>query len=164
MFGPVFRLSFLLLWGFVLPAAAQTSAIAPSAEESLRIYTEHPRLFLGPHRLKLLQKEKERHSLRWQQFELLMAGHAPMPEPGFADALYYRVAQNEASGRAAVTWALGPGADLRQLALVFDWCQDLLSPAQSRALAAKLARGIERSARDHSIAAVRSRVLAAIAL
>src|SRR5882724_4140844 len=120
---------FMLVCALVWPAAAQ------SQEESLRIYTEHPRLFLGQHRLKLLQKEKERRSLRWQQFELLMAGHAPMPEPGFASALFYRVAGDQPSGRAAVTWALGPGTDLRQLALVFDWCQDLLSPAQSRALA-----------------------------
>src|SRR2546429_7029556 len=101
----------ILVW----PAGAQ------SQEESLRIYTEYPRLFLRPHRLKLLQKEKERRSLRWQQFELLMAGHAPMPEPGFAAALYYRVAQDQDSGRRAVTWALGLGTDLRQLALVFDW-------------------------------------------
>ena len=110
----------ILVW----PAGAQ------SQEESLRIYTEHPRLFLGQHRLKLLQKEKERRSLRWQQFELLMAGHAPMPELGLAGALYYRVAGDQASGRSAVTWALGAGTDLRQVALVFDWCQDLLSPAQ----------------------------------
>jgi hypothetical protein len=149
-------LSIMALWG--LPAAAQ------SQEESLHVYAEHPRLLLTPHRLKLLQKEKERRSLRWQQFELLMAGHAPMPEPGFADGLYYRVAQNAGSGRSAVTWALGAGADLRQLALVFDWCQDLLSPAQSRALAAKLVKGIEQSGRDSSISSVRARVLAAIAL
>src|SRR5713101_953973 len=151
-----------LTWAF--PAAAQ------SQEESLHIYTEHPRLFLGSHRLKLLQKEKERRSQRWQQFELLMAGHAPMPEPAFADALYYRVAQDQKSGRSAVTWALGSGTDLRsatdlrQLALVFDWCQELLAPAQSRTLAAKLTKGIEQTGRDRSISAARSRVLAAIAL
>src|SRR5882724_9459830 len=152
------RVGFLFIIIQVWPAGAQ------SQEESLRIYTEHPRLFLGTHRLKLLQKEKERRSLRWQQFELLMAGHAPMPEPGFAGALYYRIAGDQASGRAAVTWALGPGTDLRQLALVFDWCQDLLSPAQSRALAAKLAKGIEQAARDRSMSALRSRALAAVAL
>ncbi len=152
---PLFSLICPLVW----PAQAQ------SQEESLRVYTEHPRLFLGQHRLKLLQKEKERRSLRWQQFELLMAGHAPMPEPGFASALYYRVAGEQASGRAAVTWALGPaGTDLRQLAIVFDWCQELLSPAQSRALAAKLAKGIEMAVRDRSMAALRSRALAAVAL
>jgi hypothetical protein len=141
-----------------------SAAIGQTDQESFRVYADHPRLLLGTHRLQLLRKERERHSLRWQQFELLMAGHAPMPEPGFADALYYRVAGNEASGRAAVNWALGPGNDLRQLALVFDWCQDLLSPAQSRALAAKLAKGIDQLARDHSIPAMRARALAAIAL
>jgi hypothetical protein len=136
----------------------------------LRVYTEHPRLFLRPQRLKLLQREKERRSLRWQQFELLMAGHAPMPEAGFAHALYYRAGQDQDSGRRAVTWALGPGTDLRsttdlrQLALVFDWCQDLLSPAQSKALAAKLTKGIEQSRRDRSVSAASSRMLAAIAL
>src|SRR5579862_7871580 len=121
-----------------------SGALGQTDEESMRVYAEHPRLFLGTHRLQLLKKERDRHSQRWQQFELLMAGHAPMPEPGFADALYYRVAGNEASGRAAVTWALGPGTDLRQLALVFDWCQDLLSPPQSRMLVAKLAKAIEQ--------------------
>src|SRR5205814_4439857 len=112
----------VLLFGF-LPVSAQSLP-----EETLKVYTEHPRLFLNAHRLKLLQREKERRSMRWQQFELLMAGHAPMPEPGFASALYYRVAGDQPSGRAAVTWALGSaGTDLRQLAIVFDWCQELLS-------------------------------------
>ncbi len=77
--------------------------------------------------------------LRWQQFESLMAGNAPMPEPGFARALYYQVAGNAEAGQAAVAWALGSGGtDLRQLALVFDWCQDLLSETQQHALAARL--------------------------
>jgi len=148
-------LAFLAL---AVPAGAQ------SDEESLHVYTEHPRLFLGKHRLQMLQKERQRRSLRWQQFELLMAGHAPMPEPGFADALYYRVAGDQKSGHSAVTWALGPGTDLRQLALVFDWCQDLLSPVQSKALAAKLAKGIQQTGKDRSVSAARSRALAAIAL
>ena len=150
--------SLLAFLALAVPAGAQ------SDEESLHVYTEHPRLFLGGHRLQLLQKERQRRSLRWQQFELLMAGHAPMPEPGFADALYYRVAGDQKSGRSAVTWALGPATDLRQLALVFDWCQDLLSPVQSRALVAKLAKGIQQTGHDRSISAARSRALAAIAL
>src|SRR5215467_10965576 len=120
-----FRVSFFLFLP-VLAAPAQTG------DESLRVYADHPRLLLTARRLQMLRKERDRRTMRWQQFELLMAGHAPMPERGFADALYYRVAQNEASGRAAVNWALASGTDLRQLALVFDWCQDLLSPAQSR--------------------------------
>src|SRR5579872_7481542 len=93
------------------------------ATDPLVVGTDHPRLFLRPARLRLLKRERERTSMRWQQFEILMAGHAPMPEPGFADALYYQVSGNAESGKRAVAWALGPGADLRQLALVFDWCQ-----------------------------------------
>ena len=139
-------------------------ALAQTQEESFRVYAEHPRLLLSTHRLQLLRKERDRRSVRWQQFELLMAGHAPMPEPGFAGALYYKVSGNEAAGRAAVTWALGPATDLRQMAIVFDWCQDVLSPAQSRALTAKLAKALEQPARDRSVAAMRGRALAAIVL
>ena len=102
--------------------------------------------------------------MRWNQFHLLMAGKAPMPEPGFAEALYDQVAGSAESGQQAVAWALGAGADLRQLALVFDWCQDILSEAQSKALAAKLARGIQQTRGDASVSAVRSRLLAAVAL
>src|ERR1051325_5029348 len=90
----------LAAWAACICSAAVFTAPAQTQEESFRIYTEHPRLFLGSHRLKLLQKEKQRHSLRWQQFQLLMAGHAPMPEPGFANALYYKIAQDQNSGRA----------------------------------------------------------------
>src|SRR3990172_8595908 len=107
-------------------------------EENLRVYTEHPRLFLRAGRLKLLKRERERQSLRWMQMEMLMAGKARMPETGFAYALYYRVSGDEAAGRIATDWALGPGDDLRQLALVFDWCQDLLNTQQAKVLAAKL--------------------------
>src|SRR5579871_761186 len=139
-------------------------AQTPAPDESYRVYAEHPRLLLGTHRLQLLRKERDRRSPRWQQFELLMAGHAPMPEPGFAGALYYKVAQNDAAGRAAVTWALGPATDLRQISVVFDWCQDLLSPAQSQALIAKLTKGLEQRAREHTVSALRGRILAAIVL
>lgn len=155
MFRWVSLTSFIL---FLPVLAAQTE------EESFRVYADHPRLFLTTHRLQLLRKERDRRSMRWQQFELLMAGHAPMPEPGFAGGLYYKVAGNEAAGRATITWALGPATDLRQLALVFDWCQDLLSPTQSRSLAGKLARAIEQPPRDRSVVAMRGRLLAAIAL
>src|SRR5579872_2248716 len=152
-------------WIFILVAFDILSpALAQSQEESLKVYGEHPRLLLGSHRLKLLQKERERHSLRWQQLELLVAGHAPMPEPGFAHALYYRVTQDPSFGKSAVTWAVGPGTDLRQLALVFDWCQDALSPAQSRVLISKLVKGIAQTGAERSVPAVRSRLFAAVTL
>src|ERR1039457_6741094 len=148
----------------VAALAGLAPSIAPSQEESLRVDAVHPRIFLGARRPRLLRRERERQSLRWNQFHLLMAGKAPMPEPGFAQALYYRVSGSSEAGQQAVAWALGAGADLRQLALVFDWCQDILTEAQSKTLAAKLARGIQQSRRDSSVSAVRSRLLAAVAL
>jgi hypothetical protein len=144
--------------------AALWAAPVTGQNQPLRVDTEHPRIFLGARRLKLLRRERERQSLRWNQFNLLMAGKAPMPEPGFADALYYQVSGDREAGDRAVAWALGAGADLRQLALVFDWCQPLLSEAQSKALAAKLARAMEKARADSSAGSVRSRFLAAVAL
>ncbi|MFN7996448.1 MAG: hypothetical protein U0Q18_22745 [Bryobacteraceae bacterium] len=129
-----------------------------------RVDMPHPRLLLNAHRLKLLKKERERQSLRWNQFELLMAGKAPMPEPGFADALYYQVGSNVEAGNRAITWALGQGTDLRQLALVFDWCRDLLNDGQAKALTAKIVRGMQASAKETSCAAARSRILASVAI
>ncbi len=130
----------------------------------MRADAPHPRIFLGARRLRLLRRERERQSMRWNQFHLLMAGKAPMPEPGVAQALYYEVSGSAEAGQQAVAWALGTGSDLRQLALVFDWCQDILTAPQSKTLAAKLARGIEQSRRDASVSAIRSRLLAAVAL
>jgi hypothetical protein len=152
------------LAGLLLAVGWPASAAAQASDEPVTVSTDHPRLFLRPARLRLLKRERERASARWQQFDALMAGNAPMPEPGFAQALYYQISGNAAAGRQAVAWALGPGDDLRQLALVFDWCQDLLSEAQRRALAARLQKGMAAAAADDSMAAVRSRVLAAVAL
>jgi hypothetical protein len=138
-------------------------AAAP-ADDPIVVSTEHPRLFLRPARLRLLRREKERASLRWEQFDALMAGGAPMPEPGFAGALYYQITGDKAAGRKAIEWALTPPADLRQMALVYDWCQDLLSDADRRNFAARLSRRMTESAADTSMDAARSRTLAAVAL
>jgi hypothetical protein len=146
------------------PAAWTRGRPAQASGEPVTVSTDHPRLFLRPARLRLLKRERERASARWQQFDALLAGNAPMPEPGWAQALDYQISGNAAAGRQAVAWALGPGDDLRQLALVFDWCQDLLSEAQRRDLAARLQKGMAASAANDGIAAVRSRVLAAVAL
>jgi hypothetical protein len=136
---------------------------AQTTDDPVAVFTEHPRLFLRAQRLRLLKRERERASPRWQQFETLVLGGAPMPEPGFAWALYYEVAGNPDVGRKAIVWALTPAADLRQQALVFDWCQDLLTEAQRHDLASRLAKGIADTS-DAGIPAARSRGLAAIAL
>ncbi len=141
------------------PAAAQDLATEP-----VTVSTEHPRLLLRPQRLRLLRRERERASPRWEQFSALVAGNAPMPERGFALALYYQVAKDEAAGKDAIAFALGPSADLRQEAFVYDWCQDLLTDAQRTSLTAKLTKGISDVAADSSVGTTRSRILAAIAL
>lgn len=73
-----------------------------------------------------------------------------MPEPGLAWALYYRIAKDPASGRKAVEWALGdtPSSmnDVRQWALVFDWCAPLMNPQQTGRLGMKLERWLAASA------------------
>jgi len=132
------------------------------AQDEYRVYTDHPRLFLTPQRLRLLQRERDRESMRWRQFSLLVQAAAELPEPGFALGLYYAVSGDAVMGKRAVSWALGAAADLRQLALVYDWCQPVLTPVQSKALLAKIHKLSDQRTAD-TIEAHRDRVLAIIA-
>lgn len=134
-----------------------------SQPDEYRIYTEHPRLLVNSRRLRLIRRERERKTLRWEQFQQFITGKADMPEKGFAWSLYYLATEDASVGKQAVQWALGPATDLRQLAIVYDWCQPLLQEAQARALEAKLVQGIEKEKGD-SVAAIRNKVLAAVAL
>jgi hypothetical protein len=151
----------LVLFAITLPAFAQTAS-----DEDFHIYTDSPRLLLTKQRLRLLQRERSRSSMRWQQFDSLVSSGAPLPEPGFALALYFQVAKSEAAGRKAIEWALSdavdPQRDLRQLALVFDWCGTLLSPAQSDRLGAKIETGLRHPGAD--VRQQSARALAAIAI
>ena len=138
-------------------------AILCRGEEEFRVYTEHPRLFLTAQRLRLLKRERDRDSMRWRQFDLLVRAAAEQREPGFALALEYQVTGDAAIGKRAVEWALGSGTELRQLALVYDWCQPLLSPAQSKTLANKIEKLAGRT-EGKGIAAERNRLLAWISI
>lgn len=138
------------------------SLSAQSTLEEYRVYSSHPRLLLTAQRLRLLKRERDRDSMRWRQFSLLVRSAAEMPEDGFALALYYQVTGDEVFGKRAVDWAVGPGTDVRQLALVYDWCQPVMPEAQAKALAAKILRIAEQRPVD-SIPARRDRVLAVIA-
>src|SRR5262249_17915725 len=133
-------------------------------DDPVAVFTEHPRLLLRPQRLRLLKRERERSSARWQQLEALVAGGAPMPERGLAWGLYSLVADNDALAREAIVLGLTGALDLRQQALVFDWCQNLMSDSQRREFAASLQKGIAATSADTSIAAIRSRAMAAVAL
>ena len=142
---------------------AQTPSLPGQAtDEEYRVYSEHPRLFLTAQRLRLLRRERDRDSMRWHQFALLVRAAAQMPEPGFALGLYFAVTGDTAFGQRAVDWALGPATDLRQLALVYDWCRAAMNAAQSKALLAKIRRLTEQPPAAGP-AARRDRVLAVIA-
>jgi hypothetical protein len=130
-----------------------------------KIYTEHPRLFLRPARLKRLQRERERKSLRWEQFDTLVRGGAPFSQPGLAEALYYNVAGDKAAGRRAAVWAMtaaSTGKDSYQVALVYDWCQEILTGAEQKKLEAALERAM--NAPGKSLEAARDRLMAAVVL
>ena len=142
---------------------AEPASSSPGFQEEYKVYTESPRLFLRAQRLRLIRRERERDSIRWRQFNLLMAGKARMAEPGFASALYFRAGGDASHARDAGAWAASAaGTDVRQLALVFDWCQEQLTPAQKSAVIGKLWRAAASS--GVSVAEVHARVLSAIAL
>jgi len=141
------------------------SALFPATAAEYPIDSDHPRLLLPQRRLRLLRREQERESLRWNQLQSLVRTGAQFPEPGFAYGLYYIVNGDQATGRKAVEWALSAaGSDARQLAIVFDWCQPLLSRVEADALAAKLRQFAAAVPATPTIASQRDRAFAAIAL
>ena len=131
------------------------------ADEDFKIWLDHPRLLLRPQRLRLLKRERERESMRWSRFDALVRG-AGFPEPGFAFALYYAVTGDRAVGEKALSWALA-GSDLRQLALVYDWCQAIMTDTQRQQLASRIIRLMRQRTGD-DISAARDRTLAAVAV
>jgi len=128
----------------------------------------HPRLWMPARRAKLLARETQRDSLRWAQFNTLIRGGVKMPEPGLALALYFVATQSEEHGKRAVAWALDPATrDLRQMAVVFDWCQPALGANESKALVKKIesALAAQTAAIDKlDLPQVRDRVIAALAI
>ena len=133
-------------------------------DEDYRVFAESPRLLLTKQRLRLLQRERDRQSMRWQQFDALVSGGAPMPEEGLAWALYYQVAKSQPAGRKAVEWALEEKhTDARQLSLIFDWCSPLLTESQADRIAAKLQKSLAAGV-SGDVAKQNGRALAAIAL
>lgn len=155
----------LLLLGALLPAGA-------ACEQSYRVYTEHPRLWLNTRRLRLLRREKQRDSIRWQQLQLLVKSGQPLPEEPLMEALEYQVAQDEPVGKQAAAWAVqragAPGAldaeDLRRLAVVLDWCYPLFSEAERAAVVKRMGRGIVEVSAQNGMRPFASAVLAAIAV
>lgn len=132
-----------------------------------QVYTDPPRLLLNQRRLRLLKRERERESLRWMQFNTLMQGKARMAEPGFALALWATVTAQPGVCREAGEWALKTAnaqdsRELRQVALVYDWCQGSLGDATQSMLGRKLSASLKDRPTDAR--AIRSRLFAALAV
>jgi hypothetical protein len=149
----------LALWmGAQQPPAAQ--------EADYQIYSEPPRLLLNQRRLRLLKRERERESMRWQQFDALMRGRARMSEPGFALALWGVVSAQPGACREAAEWAAKANpsdpVELRQIALVYDWCQPQAGEALTQMMARKLASALPL--RPDGARHVRSLAFAAIVM
>ncbi|MDR3718906.1 MAG: hypothetical protein P4K98_08900 [Bryobacteraceae bacterium] len=150
------------------PASTGQSPAASTAQANdYQVYAEPPRLLLAGRRLRLLKRERERKSMRWEQFSALIDGHARMPEPGFAYALYGAAADSKSSCGEALAWALKtasaqkPG-DLRQMALVYDWCKPQFDAASAASLEKLLLPALKL--RPRSAVEVRGAVFAAIAV
>jgi hypothetical protein len=159
-----------LLRGAALLPALRASGQTPGPD-GFRAYTDAPRLFLRPARLRLLRRERERRSLRWEQFETLWNGGAEFPEFGWTAALRYQVAQDEPAGRQAVAWAAGKAAVggaavsesvVRQMALIADWCEPLMSAADKAVIFPSLERTL--ASVPATLAEARTKTLAALAL
>ncbi len=73
----------------------QRVGLAP--DEDFHVYRDPPCLLLTAQRLRLLERERERNSIRWQYFDA--AANTASAEPGFASALYYRVAKENSAAR-----------------------------------------------------------------
>lgn len=150
-------MQYLWVFLFCYPLLAQTST-----EDSFKPYTDPPRLLLRPQRLRLLTRERERQSIRYQQFDYYISNRAVMPEAGFALALASRVSNNPAQCKSAYEWlSKTKNSDLRQRAIILDWCATSLTELQSTALAQALAKSIPPIS---NIASLRDRAFIAIAI
>jgi len=129
----------------LLPLAASARAQA-----EYRVYEDHPRIFLEPERLVRLRRDVDRQSLRWQALHEMIQTGAAFEEQPLVDALLYQTEGDARAGRRAVQWCLasapdgvGSSAELRMLALAYDWCHDLFDPADKSAVGGAMASAIE---------------------
>ena len=89
-----------------------------------------PKLLLTPQRLRRLERDRERQTVRWTNFESRVKTAPDSPERGFELALYYAVTHDEEKGRAAIEWAMAHRCETRQVALIVDWCKPSASSGQ----------------------------------
>ena len=90
---------------------------------------------LTPQRLRRLQRDRQRQTNRWVNFEARVESAPDSQERGFELALYYAVTHDEKRGREAIEWALKQACERRQFSLILDWCGELMTEEERRKLA-----------------------------
>jgi hypothetical protein len=117
-----------------------------------------PKLLITPQRLRRLQRDRERQTVRWLNFESRVESVPDSLERGFELALYYAVTHDKNRGREAIQWALAHKCDPRQAALVLDWCGELLSETERQQLTAAMcdarSRNLAEEIRDALFASI----------
>lgn len=143
-----------------LLVAISLSSNVATAQES----DPSTRLLLTPRLLRRLQRDRERQTARWLNFEKRVQTVPDSPERGFELALYYTVTHDQPRGRAAVDWALNHKCEGRQVALILDWAGELISADQKRILSQGNCLFIGTGAPPPVAAALRDNLFKAIAL
>lgn len=139
-----------------------TSAATPASA----IDGEPPayKLILTPQRLRRLRRDRERQTVRWADFDARVQTANDSPQRGFELALYYAVTHDQSRGREAIEWGLAHSCNLRQIALILDWCGSLVTNAERQKLASANCRSnTATTSSSPDWQAIRDRVYLAIA-
>ena len=116
----------------LLAAFASLSSVDTSSTSN------HPsRLLLSARRLKRLQRDRERQTVRWVNFENRVKSVPDSPERGFELALYFAVTNDKPRGLEAVQWASQHPCEKRQVGLILDWVEDLIPEDRQKALSSQ---------------------------
>lgn len=116
-----------------------TIAAAANAQDA-------PKWLLTSQRLRRLQRDRERQTVRWSNFKARVQSVPDSPERGFELALYYAVTQDHSRGREAIAWALSHNCDPSQIPFVVDWAGDLMNEGERRKLTGSCPLADQRSA------------------
>lgn len=154
--GGLWNNTLLRAYQFVLLAGLALSGAASPQDTT----GDQPKLLLSPQRLRRLERQRERQTVRWVDFENRVNSVPDSSERGFELALYYAITKDEKRGREAIEWALAHQCDRRQAALVMDWCAALLTPNEKQLLGSGCANGAT-PAKSSAAARVRDALFAA---
>lgn len=154
-----------------LTALALLAPMAAECQQNYRVDTPHPRLWLNARRLRLLKRERQRSSERWQELQSLIESGQTLPEEPLILALQYAVEDKQEAGGQAASWAVkrtgessvADPVELRALAIVLDWCYPLFSEEDRAKILTRVSRAARSLLAQSGMQPFASLTLAAIA-